>query len=171
VTVPGDAVHVKWAYRIAAVTALTLWVVFNVEITHIILMFAIYITAAKYWSPDIDLDSEPYQRWGILRFLIYPFKELVKHRSRWSHGWIIGAITINIYITIVFALIIAVLNLVWLPAIEPAIDIGQAFITRVVTFDMTHADWVAVGVFYACSYYAHIEHVLVDKVFTGDRKA
>ena len=168
---PSDEVHVKWAYRIGFITALALYVIFGVAIEHIILMFGIYMFATKYWSPDIDLDSEPYQRWGILRIFIYPFKEHVKHRSKWSHGWILGAITINVYITCVFAIIIAVLNLVWLPVIEPAIDIGQAFVTRVVTFNTSPADWVAIGVVYACSYYAHLGHVLIDKVFTGDRNA
>jgi uncharacterized metal-binding protein len=168
---PGDAVHVKWAYRIGFVTALTLYVVFNINIEHIILMFVIYMFATKFMSPDIDLDSEPYQRWGILKLLISIFKDNVKHRSKWSHGWILGWITINVYITIVFAIIVAILNFIWLPAIEPAIDIGQAFVTRVVTLNMTSTDWLAVGVVYACTFYAHIGHVLVDKVFTGDRKA
>jgi uncharacterized metal-binding protein len=168
---PSDAVHIKWAYRIGFVTALALYAVFHVDIVHILLMFGIYMVATKYWSPDIDLNSEPYQRWGVLSWFLYPFREHVKHRSKWSHGWILGAITINVYITCVFVIIIAVLNLVWLPVVEPAIDVGQEFITRVVTFDLTRGDFETLGMVYACSWYAHIGHVLIDTVFTGDKNA
>ncbi len=168
---PSDSVHVKWAYRIGTVTALGLFVLADVGIEYIILMFGIYMFATKYMSPDLDLDSEPYQRWGLLKLFMSPFKDKVKHRSKWSHHWLLGWITINVYVTVVFAVIITVLNLVWLPAIEPAIDLGQAFSTRVVTLDMTAGDWAAVGMIYACTFYAHIGHTTVDKVFTGDRQA
>lgn len=42
-------------------------------------------------SPDLDLDSTPYERWGIFRFLWWPYKVLLPHRSIISHGPIIAA--------------------------------------------------------------------------------
>lgn len=41
-------------------------------------------------SPDMDTDSVVYYRWGALRWLWYPYKRLIAHRSWLSHGWIAG---------------------------------------------------------------------------------
>src|SRR5688572_221922 len=42
-------------------------------------------------SPDLDLDSEPYTRWGALSFIWWPYKVVLPHRSWVSHGPFIGA--------------------------------------------------------------------------------
>ena len=43
-------------------------------------------------SPDLDLDSAIYRRWGPLRFLWWPYMRLVPHRSWVSHSWLAGPI-------------------------------------------------------------------------------
>jgi uncharacterized metal-binding protein len=39
-----------------------------------------------FLSPDLDTRSRIYYRWGILRFLWYPYQRCVKHRSWISHS-------------------------------------------------------------------------------------
>ena len=41
-------------------------------------------------SPDLDLDSSIYRRWGPLRFLWWPYKKAIPHRSRLSHSFILA---------------------------------------------------------------------------------
>ncbi len=41
-------------------------------------------------SPDLDLNSRPFQRWGWLRWIWIPYQKSMRHRSVFSHGPIIG---------------------------------------------------------------------------------
>lgn len=41
-------------------------------------------------SPDLDLKSRPFQRWGWLRWIWIPYQKSMRHRSVFSHGPIIG---------------------------------------------------------------------------------
>ena len=41
-------------------------------------------------SPDLDIQSRPYQRWGVLRWLWWPYQRLVRHRSVLSHSPFLG---------------------------------------------------------------------------------
>src|SRR5262249_45965301 len=41
-------------------------------------------------SPDLDLDSSIYRRWGPLRFLWWPYQKAIPHRSRLSHSFVLG---------------------------------------------------------------------------------
>ncbi len=47
-------------------------------------------------SPDLDLDSSIYRRWGPLRFLWWPYQKLVPHRSILSHS-LLGALLRVVY--------------------------------------------------------------------------
>lgn len=46
-----------------------------------------------YLSPDLDHDvgAASYRRWGLLRFIWYPYKKLLPHRSWLSHSGPISA--------------------------------------------------------------------------------
>ncbi len=37
------------------------------------------------FSPDLDIHSRPYLRWGWFRFIWFPYKKFIKHRSPISH--------------------------------------------------------------------------------------
>jgi uncharacterized metal-binding protein len=41
-------------------------------------------------SPDLDLDSSIYRRWGPLRVLWWPYQKLLPHRSFLSHSLVIA---------------------------------------------------------------------------------
>ena len=41
-------------------------------------------------SPDLDLRSLPFKRWGWLRWIWIPYQKSMRHRSVFSHGPIIG---------------------------------------------------------------------------------
>lgn len=46
--------------------------------------------AGYFCSPDMDVTSLPYNRWGIFRILWRPYRDLLPHRSFWSHTPAIG---------------------------------------------------------------------------------
>lgn len=54
-------------------------------------------------SPDLDVNSSQHKRWGILKFLWFPYRLFFKHRSSFSHGMIFGPILKITYIICVIA--------------------------------------------------------------------
>jgi uncharacterized metal-binding protein len=66
--------------------------------------------AGFMFGPDLDIQSKQYVRWGSFAFLWWPYKVIFKHRSRLSHGIILGTVIRVIY----FSLVLMVLAAVWL---------------------------------------------------------
>ncbi len=60
------------------------------------------------FGPDLDIQSRQYTRWGPLRFLWWPYKVALPHRSRLSHSILLGTWIRVIYFLIVVALTLAV---------------------------------------------------------------
>ncbi|MDG2991232.1 metal-binding protein [Candidatus Synechococcus calcipolaris G9] len=56
-----------------------------------------YLVGGLFLSPDLDTYSLPYQRWGYLRWLWWPYRQWIPHRSVLSHGPIIGTVLRLIY--------------------------------------------------------------------------
>ena len=57
------------------------------------------------FGPDLDIQSRQYTRWGVFRFLWFPYKVAFRHRSRWSHGIIFGTLIRVVYFAAVVTLI------------------------------------------------------------------
>jgi uncharacterized metal-binding protein len=50
-------------------------------------------------SPDLDLVSRPYKRWGLLRFIWLPYQRLIPRHRHWlSHGPVIGSAVRLVYL-------------------------------------------------------------------------
>lgn len=49
-----------------------------------------HVISGMAFSPDLDLASEPYRRWGPLRFIWLPYRNFIHHRSWVSHSLVIG---------------------------------------------------------------------------------
>ena len=56
-----------------------------------------YLFSGFYLSDDLDTNSVSYRRWGLLRFLWWPYRQLVPHRSWISHGIGIGPLLRVVY--------------------------------------------------------------------------
>ncbi|MCS6817672.1 MAG: metal-binding protein [Blastocatellia bacterium] len=65
------------------------------------------------FNPDLDVQSKPYARWGPLRFLWWPYQVLIRHRSRLSHGLLLGTFVRTVYLSIMLALLGAAGILFW----------------------------------------------------------
>jgi uncharacterized metal-binding protein len=67
-----------------------------------IIATAAMLFAGLMFGPDLDLHSRPYRRWGPLRFLWKPYQVALPHRSKFSHGPLLGTIIRLVYFLAVF---------------------------------------------------------------------
>jgi uncharacterized metal-binding protein len=51
-----------------------------------------FLFSGLMFGPDLDIYSVQYQRWGILRWFWLPYQKMLKHRSFFSHGFLIGTV-------------------------------------------------------------------------------
>lgn len=49
-----------------------------------------YLVGGLLLGPDLDIHSRPYKRWGWFRWIWLPYQKSVRHRSFWSHGFLVG---------------------------------------------------------------------------------
>ena len=49
-----------------------------------------FVFGGLWLSPDLDTRSKPLHRWGPLRWIWWPYRRLLPHRSLFSHGPLIG---------------------------------------------------------------------------------
>ncbi|MEM9275121.1 MAG: metal-binding protein [Cyanobacteria bacterium P01_F01_bin.143] len=88
------------------------WIVFatylvthNGELT--LLMAGGFFFSGLMFGPDLDIHSTQYKRWGILRWIWLPYRRLFRHRSLFSHGFLIGTLIRVVYLVVmVFAIAI-----------------------------------------------------------------
>lgn len=57
------------------------------------------------FGPDLDIQSRQYTRWGPLRFVWLPYKVVFRHRSRLTHGLVLGTLIRVVYFTGALALL------------------------------------------------------------------
>jgi uncharacterized metal-binding protein len=55
-------------------------------------------------SPDLDTRSRPYYRWGIFRFIWWPYQWTIRHRSSASHGLLFAPVFRLLYLSAVLIL-------------------------------------------------------------------
>lgn len=67
---------------------------------------AAFIFGGLMFGPDLDTRSKQYSRWGPFRSLWYPYRAFFKHRSRFSHGLILGTAIRVVYFLGVFSLLV-----------------------------------------------------------------
>lgn len=95
------------------------WVTHVMVIPTIIAAYAIFefnfwdsiIIACGMWfggiflSPDLDIVSGPFYRWGPFRFIWLPYQWVAKHRSTLSHGIIFAPFIRLVYLTAICILV------------------------------------------------------------------
>ena len=77
----------------------------NTNLWTVCLFSASYFVATFLITPDLDLDSRIYNRWGVLKYLWWPYKKLFKHRQS-SHHIIFGPLSLVLYlVTLIFVIL------------------------------------------------------------------
>lgn len=99
---PNYKTHDKIGVTIAPVIAITS-IYLGKSIKYTILLITGFILATYFFSPDLDLDSRIYRRWGFLRIIWYPYRKLISHRSWLSHSGPISATIRLLYLSVFLA--------------------------------------------------------------------
>jgi uncharacterized metal-binding protein len=63
---------------------------------------ASYLFSGLMFGPDLDTRSVQVRRWGLLRWIWWPYRRFVPHRSQLSHGVLVGTFLRLVYLTLVF---------------------------------------------------------------------
>jgi uncharacterized metal-binding protein len=68
-------------------------------------LLASYLVSGFLFSPDLDLRSTPYMRWRWLRWIWYPYRRMVPHRSWISHSLLWGPLLRMLYFVCAISLL------------------------------------------------------------------
>jgi uncharacterized metal-binding protein len=102
---PSGKTHDAITIILAAPTFLAAWgLTGNVALS--VLATAAMLFGGFMFGPDLDIQSRQYTRWGVFRFLWWPYKVMFRHRSRWSHGIIFGTLIRVVYFAAVLAVVV-----------------------------------------------------------------
>lgn len=77
------------------------------------LVGAAFLFGGLMFGPDLDTVSRQYSRWWMFRSLWAPYRWCFKHRSRFSHGLIFGALLRVVYFAGVATLAVFLAALIW----------------------------------------------------------
>jgi uncharacterized metal-binding protein len=96
---PSSHTHEKWALLLAVPLS---YIFFKIsgKILDSIIFFLSFIFGVFMLSPDLDTKSKIHSRWGFLRFIWFPYRKIVKHRSIISHFPILGSIIRTLYLIV-----------------------------------------------------------------------
>lgn len=72
-----------------------------------------YLLGGLLLGPDLDIHSRPYKRWGWFRWIWLPYQKSVRHRSFWSHGFLVGTTLRVLYLGLWFLGLMSLGLLLW----------------------------------------------------------
>lgn len=64
-----------------------------------VLVGATHFLGGWYLSPDLDLKSRPFLRWGVLKSIWLPYQDRIPHRHWLSHAPVIGSVVRLLYLS------------------------------------------------------------------------
>jgi uncharacterized metal-binding protein len=116
-----------------------------------------YLFSGLMFGPDLDIHSQQYKRWGILRWIWLPYRKSMRHRSLFSHGFIVGTIGRLLYLTLwamIFAgagiLVVSIaqhyLGMVpdWQESAQQSFSVGTEWMARSLYYHS--AEWLALTI-------------------------
>ena len=116
-------------FLVAPTFAATYFVMQNLPISIVVTIGMLF--SGLMFGPDLDIHSTQYTRWGIFRFLWFPYKMCFTHRSRWSHGLLFGTLFRVVYfmgiVTIIAFLITHFLTIYWGESSPNLLDVTKTW--------------------------------------------
>lgn len=76
-----------------------LGLLFTRDATLVLIISGTYLFGGLMFGPDLDIHSVQFKRWGWFRWLWLPYQKSIRHRSRLSHGFLIGTTLRILYLT------------------------------------------------------------------------
>ncbi|MFL6373913.1 MAG: metal-binding protein [Pyrinomonadaceae bacterium] len=88
---PNARTHDAITFMLAAPAAAAAYAA-TARISAAVIVGLSFLFGGLMFGPDLDTVSRQYSRWGLLRWLWFPYRSFFKHRSRFSHGLLLGAL-------------------------------------------------------------------------------
>jgi len=88
---PNARTHDAITFMLAAPAAAAAYAATR-HVSAAVIVGAAFLFGGLMFGPDLDTVSRQYSRWGVLRFLWFPYRSFFSHRSRFSHGLVLGAL-------------------------------------------------------------------------------
>ena len=120
----------------------------------VLVIFTVF--SAFMLSPDLDTSSNSYYRWGMLRFIWLPYRKLIPHRSRISHGFILGP-----SVRILYLMLISVLLVVFVSCFMEGISLKN-ILNTIYSFIVRHYVYFVAAILGI--FWANIQHSFSDMV-------
>lgn len=80
----------------------------SMAFTYSALLVGAHLLSGIMFSPDLDIDSKIDDRWGIFKWIWWPYTTIVPHRHRWlSHGLVISQLLRLLYFYLMVVLVLA----------------------------------------------------------------
>lgn len=107
---PSGKTHIKinWVVLVL-INVLIILFHQNISIENWFLFNIIFILTSYYISPDLDINSSVYKRWGLLKLIWWPYLKLMKHRQS-SHSIVLGPISILVYLGVIIISGLLIIN-------------------------------------------------------------
>src|SRR5438128_83280 len=88
---PSARTHDAITFMLAAPAAAAAYAA-TARLSSAVMVGLSFLFGGLMFGPDLDTVSRQYSRWGLLRWLWFPYRNFFKHRSRFSHGLMLGAL-------------------------------------------------------------------------------
>jgi uncharacterized metal-binding protein len=146
---PSGKKHITINWLILAILNILIFIFYSdISIKHYVFFNISFLLVSYYISPDLDIDSSVYRRWGIMRWIWYPYREVMKHQGA-SHSFIWGPISIILNLLIFLSIIILIAAsldlLTEIPLLNIILEIGAILIICIAI-----VTWI---------------HIIADKIF------
>ena len=81
-----------------------------------------FLVGGLWLSPDLDTHSNSLKRWGFLKWMWWPYRKSIKHRSIFSHGPFVGTVLRTTYLITWLILMLATLKLLGIIELIPIVQ-------------------------------------------------
>ncbi|MGP1375293.1 MAG: metal-binding protein [Almyronema sp.] len=153
-------------WSLPLVLLLAFWLTLSFWLTG--LVGAGFLFGGFMFGPDLDVRSLHSRRWGWFRWIWVPYRGSLKHRSRFSHGPLMGTVVRVVYLALWLALLgiiaIEIVNAIGLTEIT-WIEIRQSLLQ---TWRSYWREWLAV---FAGLELGALSHYSSDWLVSGYKKS
>lgn len=79
----------------------------------VLILCGCFLFSGLMFGPDLDIYSQQYKRWGLLRWVWLPYRRSMSHRSVLSHGVIVGTVLRVAYVATLVMLVGIAIYFLW----------------------------------------------------------
>lgn len=139
---PDGKTHIRINWVVLFLLNIFIFIFYtDIQIKQYILFNSSFILISYFISPDLDINSSVYRRWGFMRWIWYPYREIMKHQGA-SHSFLWGPISIILNLLLFLSIIILIAAsldlLTGIPLYSIILEIGAIQIICIVIVVWVH---------------------------------